>query len=216
MELKKECVLENIRKSIVELKRGDVISSVKKALDLKTDPLDIVDYMTKGMMDVGEKYENGEYFLMELILAGSAAKEVLNLIKPHLSSAHTLQRGTVVIGTVQGDLHDIGKNLVIAMLSSAGYAVTDLGVDVPAEKFVNFVREKKPDIVALSALLTVTMNQMKVIIDKLKEAGLRDSVKIMVGGRPITQEFADVIGADAYGRNAVDAIKIARQLLENY
>lgn len=192
--------IENVKNIVIE------------ALNSGINPVDVVEVMSKGLEDVGEKYEKGEYFLSELIMAGIMASEITKILKPHLEKSAEKLTGKVVIGTVRGDLHDIGKNIVIAMLSSAGFKVVDLGIDVPFEKFVSAVVREKPDILGMSCLLTIAMDEMKMVIDKLKEAGLRASVKVMVGGRPITQNFANEIGADAYGSNAVEAVKIAKAL----
>ncbi len=210
MMVEREKVLADIERSIVELaKLRSVKAKVAKALKLGTPPLDIVESVSRGLEEVGNRYERREYFLMELIVAGNMASEVMGILKPHIPSGSSASKGKVVIGTVQGDLHDIGKNIVSAMLTSVGFTVTDLGIDVPVEKFVDAVRADPPHILAMSSLLTIGLPQMKAVIDSLKKAGLRSSLKIMVGGRPITQEFADEIGADAYGRDAIEAVRIA-------
>lgn len=192
----------------------NVKNRVIKLSDSGTKPIDIVDAMGRGLDSVGEKYERGEYFLSDLIMAGILATEITNLLESRLGKSAKKPLGKVVIGTVKGDLHDIGKNIVTSMLSSAGFEMVDLGIDIPAEKFVDAVKEENPKIVALSCLLTVAMDEMKRVLDKLKEAGLREDVKVIIGGRPITQDFANDIGADAYGRNAVEATKIAKALIE--
>jgi len=206
--------LKEIQKMVSELAGVESIRNiVVKALSSGVNPIDVVDAMSRGLEDVGERYERGEYFLSELIMAGIIASEITNILKPHLEKSAEKPAGKVVIGTVKGDLHDIGKNIVIAMLSSAGFRIVDLGIDVPSEKFVDAVKREKPDIVAMSCLLTIAMDEMKTLIDKLKEASLRGGVKVMVGGRPITPQFAEEIGADAYGSNAVEAVKIAKTLI---
>lgn len=209
-----EEILNEILTSVAECREVSyTIQLVQKAIENNTDPLKIMDAVKKGLDIVGEKYEKMEYFLMDLVLAGTTASEVLKLIKPLLMKTTSKPRGKVVIGTVAGDMHDIGKNLVIAMLSSAGYEVIDLGIDVPARKFVEAVINEKPDIVAMSALLTITLDEQRKTIEALKNAGLRDKIKIMVGGRPVTPEFAKEIGADGYGKDAIEAVKIADKLL---
>lgn len=186
---------------------------VIEALDSGVDPVDVVNAMSKGLEVVGEKYERGEYFLSELIMAGIMASEIANTLKPHLGRSTEKPIGKVVIGTVRGDLHDIGKNIVIAMLSSRGFSVIDLGIDVPCEKFVETVEKERPDILAMSCLLTVAMDEMRKVIEELSKVGLRGNIKVMVGGRPISLQFAELIGADAYGSNAIKAVKIAKALV---
>ncbi len=171
------------------------------------------DTMIPAMNEVGRRYEANEYFVPELLIAARAMKASLELIRPLLSARGAEPVGRVVIGTVQGDLHDIGKNLVGAMLEGAGFEVIDLGVDVSPEKFINAAKEKHATLVALSALLTTTMHSMKAVMEKLKESGMRDNVKVMIGGAPVTQKYADEIGADGYSSNANAAVALARKLL---
>jgi len=171
----------------------------------------IMEGMAKGMDIVGRKYEEGEYFLAELIMAGETMKEGMKILEPYLKAGDIPKLGRVVIGTVEGDLHDIGKNIVVTLLSASGFDVIDLGVDVTADKFVEAVKQYKPDIVGMSALLTTTMVNMKKVIEALKEAGLRDSVKIIVGGAPLTEEFAKEIGADGYAPDAVLGVEICKK-----
>jgi 5-methyltetrahydrofolate--homocysteine methyltransferase len=179
-----------------------------------TNPQALVDdTMIPAMNEVGRRYEANEYFVPELLIAARAMKASLELIRPLLSARGAEPVGRVVIGTVQGDLHDIGKNLVGAMLEGAGFEVIDLGVDVSPEKFINAAREKNATLVALSALLTTTMHSMKAVMEKLKETGMRDKVKVMIGGAPVTQKYADEIGADGYSSNANAAVALARKLL---
>ena len=169
--------------------------------------------ISPAMDEVGRLYEAGEYFVPELLLAARATKEVFKVIRPLLARQGAQPTGRVVLGTVQGDLHDIGKNLVAAMLEGSGFEVIDLGVSVSADKFVSTIREKQPDIVGLSALLTTTMPAMKATLEGLRSAGVRDHVKVMIGGAPVTQTYADAIGADAYGENAAHAVDVARRLV---
>jgi methylmalonyl-CoA mutase cobalamin-binding domain/chain len=143
-------------------------------------------------------------------MAGVMATEITNILRPHLGRSTEKPVGKVVIGTVRGDLHDIGKNIVIALLSSAGFSVVDLGVDVSCEKFMEAIEKERPDILAMSCLLTVGMDEMKKVIEELRRVGLRGNVKVMVGGRPITSQFAEEIGADAYGSNAIEAVRMAK------
>lgn len=186
----------------------------KEALEEGVSPIDLVNqYMVPAMDEVGRRYECEEYFVPELLLAARAMKASMDLIRPLLASSGAQPAGRVVIGTVKGDLHDIGKNLVAALLEGGGFEVIDLGADVPPEKFVRAVQERQANIVCLSALLTVTMPAMRTTIETLKEAGLRDKVKVLVGGAPVTQKYAEEIGADGYGENASEAVTLARRLV---
>ncbi len=185
------------------------------ALEAKVDPNELVQkHMIPAMDEVGKRFEANEYFVPELLIAARAMKTSLEILTPHLVNAGVESTGRVVIGTVQGDLHDIGKNLVASMLEGGGFQVVDLGVDVPPEKFVEAAQEKDGTIVALSALLTTTMTMMKTVIEALQKAGIRNNTKVLIGGAPITQEFADEIGADGYSDNASAAVAMARKLVE--
>jgi len=186
----------------------------KAALEANVDPSELLGkYMIPAMDEVGKRFECNEYFVPELLIAARAMKTALQLLTPKLAASGAKAAGRVVIGTVQGDLHDIGKNLVASMLEGGGFEVTDLGVDVPAQKFIEAVKQKEGCILAMSALLTTTMTQMKNVIKALEEAGLRNKTKVMIGGAPITQQFADEIGADGYGDNASAAVALARKLV---
>jgi len=190
------------------------VAIVKEALDEKVDPQELVTrYMIPAMDEMGRRFETGDCFVPELLISARAMKFALALIRPLLAAQGAEPLGRVAIGTVKGDLHDIGKNLVASLLEGAGFAVADLGVDVPPEKFIAEIREKKAQLVALSALLTTTMPNMKTIIEELSKAGVREQVKVMVGGAPVTQRFADEIGADGYSDNANGAVNLARRLV---
>jgi 5-methyltetrahydrofolate--homocysteine methyltransferase len=165
------------------------------------------------MAEVGRLFESGEYFMPEMLIAARAMKSGLTLLRPHLIAANVQAIGKVIIGTVQGDVHDIGKNLVGMMLEGAGFEVIDLGVDVPPEKYIQAVREHHPDLLACSALLTTTMLRMKDLILALDEAGLRGQVKVMVGGAPITESYAKDIGADLFAPDAASAASRAKELI---
>jgi methylmalonyl-CoA mutase cobalamin-binding domain/chain len=169
--------------------------------------------MIPAMDEVGRRYEANEYFVPELLIAARAMKASLELIRPLLVARGDQFTGRVVIGTVKGDLHDIGKNLVAAMLEGAGFEVIDLGVDVSPEKFATAIKEKQATLVAMSALLTTTMSSMKTTVDAIAAAGLRGQVKIMVGGAPVTDKYASEIGADGYSSNANGAVALARKLM---
>jgi len=213
--MSKENFLEMIRDSIVNLDFDGAREYTLKALDNKISPQEIISRsIAEGMDIVGKKFEASEYFLSELIVAGEIGKEITKMLEPYLKGSEVKKVGKVVIGTVRGDLHDIGKNIVAIMLESAGFEVIDLGADVPPEKFVEAVKKEKPEIVAMSALLTVTMVEMKSVVDALKEAGIRDRVKIIVGGAPVTEEFAKSIGADGYGADAVQGVRICKAWME--
>jgi len=185
------------------------------ALEADADPSELLQkHMIPAMGEVGRRFECNEYFVPELLIAARAMKTALELITPHLAAAGAEPAGRVVIGTVQGDLHDIGKNLVASMLEGGGFQVVDLGVDVAPDQFVKAVQDNKCNILALSALLTTTMTMMKAVIDALQAAGVRDQTKVMIGGAPITQQYADEIGADGYSDNASAAVALARKLVD--
>ena len=187
----------------------------KAALAEKADPSELISkFMIPAMDEVGKRFECNEYFVPELLIAARAMKVSLELVAPLLLAAGVERTGRVVIGTVQGDLHDIGKNLVASMLEGSGFEVVDLGVDVSPEKFVAAAKEKEGTIVAISALLTTTMTMMKAVVQALEKAGIRDRTKVIVGGAPITRAFADEIGADGFGENASNAVAVARKLVQ--
>jgi len=210
----KEEILEKISKAIVEFDMDNIKNLVNQALEAGIPALDIVTKgMAKGMEIVGKKYEEKEYFLAELIMAGEVMKTGMEVLEPHLKATPVGRKGVVVIGTVKGDLHDIGKNIVITLLKSSGFEVHDLGVDVDAQRFVEKVKETNADILALSALLTTTMVEMENVIKALKEASIRDKVKVIVGGAPITEEFASKIGADAFAVDAVQGVQKCKEMI---
>jgi corrinoid protein of di/trimethylamine methyltransferase len=190
------------------------VAVTQEALAANADPQELVTkYMIPAMDEVGRRFETGDCFVPELLIAARAMKASLELIRPLLAAKGAEPVGRVAIGTVKGDLHDIGKNLVASMLEGAGFEVIDLGVDVPADRIINELKTKKVNVVALSALLTTTMPNMKVVIEELKKAGVRDQVKVIIGGAPVTQRFADEIGADGYSDNANGAVGLARKLV---
>lgn len=185
-----------------------------KALAEGADPQKLVqEFMIPAMDIVGKKFETNEYFVPELLIAARAMKSCLEVLRPLLAKSGAQPAGRVVIGTVKGDLHDIGKNLVAAMLEGAGFEVIDLGVDVPPEKFLAAIKEKNASLLAMSALLTTTMHSMKAAIDVLNSSGIRKSVKVMIGGAPVTQKYADEIGADGFSNNANGAVALARKFV---
>ncbi|MGC8742448.1 MAG: cobalamin B12-binding domain-containing protein [Verrucomicrobiia bacterium] len=209
--------MEDLNKLSDAIINGDVQTArsiTESALSEGMDPVKIVhNYMVPAMNEVGRRFDCNEYFVPELLLSARAMKACLELVKPKLVAGGVKAEGRVVIGTVKGDLHDIGKNLVAAMLEGGGFEVIDLGVNVSPEKFVEAVKNMDANIVAMSALLTTTMPSMKTTIDALKSSGLRDKVKVLVGGAPITQKFAEEIGADGYSENAPGAVALARKLV---
>ena len=200
-----------------ELIKGNVVEVKKltqEALDKGAAAKDVLDNgLLAGMDVVGMRFKAGDMFIPEVLLCARTMHAAMDILKPLLSDADAAGAGTVVIGTVEGDLHDIGKNLVAMMMQGSGFKVIDLGVNLKPQAFVDAVKEHKPDIIGMSALLTTTMPKMEETIIALKEAGLRDQVKIMAGGAPVTQDFVDKIGADAYGANAASASDKAKELL---
>ncbi|HHW29027.1 MAG TPA: cobalamin-binding protein [Syntrophomonadaceae bacterium] len=195
---------------------GDGDKAVELTKDLLSSGVDAQDVIAKGLIvgmeKVGELFKNNEMFVPEVLMSAAAMNSAVEVIKEGQNDFDMPSSGKVVLGTVKGDLHDIGKNLVGMMMESNGYTVYDLGVDIEPDKFVDAVKEYKPDIVAMSALLTTTMMEMKNTIDALVEAGLRDSIKVIIGGAPITQGFADEIGADGYAEDAATAVELCKKL----
>lgn len=207
-------LLESLKEAVITGNATAAKELTEKALAENIPAKTILDdALIPGMMVVGEKFKNNEYYVPEVLIAARAMYASLDLLRPILSQSDVEPIGTVVIGTVKGDLHDIGKNLVRMMLEGGGFKVIDLGVDVAPEKFIEAIKEHNADILAMSALLTTTMPSMKLTIDALTEANLRDKVKVMVGGAPVTQEWAEEIGADGYAPDAASAVDKAKELL---
>lgn len=206
--------LEHIKSAVIGGKHNEIEGLVEKAIQNGADLDQIVnDTFASAMEIVGKKFTDGEVFVPEMLVAAVTMKKGLEIIKPLLNVAELESKGTVLMGTVKGDLHDVGKNLVIMMLEAAGFHVIDLGVDVSRETFVQQVQEVKPDILGLSALLTTTMPEMKNVIEALEEKRLRNTVKVMVGGAPIDARFAEKIGADGYGKDAAEAVQLSKTLI---
>jgi methylmalonyl-CoA mutase cobalamin-binding domain/chain len=201
--------MEELAKAMADLDEEAVLRLVRERLQKGENPLSIVESCRKGLEVIGQRYEAMEYFLSELVLAGDIFQKVFDLISPKLKHQKVDIKGKVVLGTVQGDIHDMGKNLVAMLLKFNGFEVYDLGVDVPPETFVQKVRETKAKIVAMSGLLTIAWDSMKKTIEKLKDAGLRDKIKIMIGGGTINQQVVDYVGADSLGNTTVDAVNLA-------
>jgi len=207
-------ILDDLRKCVID---GDMNQTHKLVQEAIAENIPAEHILKEGlisaMAEVGRLFESGEYFMPEMLIAARAMKSGLTLLRPYLIAANIQAIGKVIIGTVQGDVHDIGKNLVGMMLEGAGFEVIDLGVDVPPEKYVQAVREHHPDLLACSALLTTTMLRMKDLIRSLDEAGLRGQVKVMVGGAPITESYARDIGADLFAPDAASAASRAKELI---
>jgi 5-methyltetrahydrofolate--homocysteine methyltransferase len=192
----------------------DLVHLCERALSAGEDPQEVLDAVTRGLDEIGRQYETGVCFLPELLAAEELSQGVLTLLRPHLSSTDTYGKATMVIGTVKGDFHDIGKNVVSAILQSLGIEVFDLGVDVTADTFVHAVLEHKPAFLGMSALLTTSMPEMARVIEELKAKGLRQGVKVLVGGRPVTEEYAQEIGADGYAPDAIAAKSLVARMLD--
>ena len=207
-------LLENISEALQKGKAKEVAALVQEAIDNGIPAQDILDKgLLKGMGELGVKFKNNEVYVPEVLVAARALNKGTEILKVKLVEEGVKPIGRIVIGTVKGDLHDIGKNLVRMMLEGAGFEVIDLGVDVPEDKIIEAVKEHSPQIVCLSALLTTTMNEQQTVIEALKAAGVRDQVKVMVGGAPVTQSFCDQIGADAYTPDAASAAETAKSFV---
>lgn len=200
---------------LVDLDVDNIADTTRKELDAGTDPQDVLKALTTGMNEVGSRYEQGEYFLTELVLAGETMKEAFEVLKPRLTSEEKGSRKPIVIATVKGDNHDIGKNILGTMLISAGFEVIDLGADCSEDKIIEAIKANDAKVVALSTLLTMTVREISSVDSALKKAGLRDAVKIIVGGPPLNMELAKELGADDYGADAIDGVKRIAALLEN-
>jgi 5-methyltetrahydrofolate--homocysteine methyltransferase len=207
-------ILEAMYEGVLDGDQAIVEDNVQAALaaDIPAGTI-LTEGLIAAMREVGELFEEGEYFVPEMLIAARAMKGGLKLLRPHLVAADVQPAGKIIAGTIQGDLHDIGKNLVCMMLEGAGFEIIDLGTDVPPEKFVEAVQREQADIIAMSALLTTTMPNMEQVVTALEAANLRESVKVMIGGAPITQTFADNIGADGYAPDASRATALAKSLM---
>ncbi len=206
--------LEDISNALLDFDSEKITSLVRIALDSGISSQDILIGLTKGMDEVGKKYEAGEFFLSELVLAGETMKDAFEVLKPHLTITAGRQKGPVVLATVEGDNHDIGKNILSSMLLSAGIEVIDLGVDCSADEIVSAVIEHNAKIVGLSSLLTTTMKQIGIVNEALINAGIREKVILIVGGAPLTMDLAKNFGADDYGLDAIEGVRKIRSLLE--
>src|SRR4051794_8400023 len=206
--------LEKLQQAVIDGDWKTAAALTHDAIAAGVTPLAIVTaHLVPAMDEVGRRFECEDYFVPEMLLSARAMKASMEIVRPLLAAAGTEPVGRVVIGTIKGDLHDIGKNLVAAMLEGGGFEVIDLGADVSAERFIEAAATKNANLVALSALLTVTMGSMKTTVEAFQAAGLREKVKIIVGGAPVTQQYADAIGADGYGESAAAAVALARRLV---
>lgn len=205
---------EELTKAVADLEEKEALKLTQEKLDRGEDPQSVLDESRKGMEVVGKRFSDGEYFLPELIYSGEIFKEVAEIVKPKLTQDVQSKRiGKCIIGTVAGDIHDIGKDIVVFMLDVSGFEVYDLGVDVPPQKFVEKIKETNAPIVGLSGFLTLAFDSMKETVEAIKAAGLRDKVKIMIGGGQIDEEIRKYAGADAYGRDAMTGVTLAKQWL---
>jgi 5-methyltetrahydrofolate--homocysteine methyltransferase len=198
-------------KLLSDLKEPEALAFVEKALGEGIDPADLLGEAKEGMNIVGQRFASQEYFIPDLVFSGEILKGIVKMLEPHLKKGEEAERlGKVIIGTVAGDIHDIGKDLVVFMLDVSGFEVTDLGIDVPAQKFVDTIRETGSRVVGLSGFLTLAFQSMKDTVEAINKAGLRDDVKIMIGGGQIDNQVRSFSGADAYGKDAMAAVKLAK------
>ena len=198
--------------AMVNMKEKEALEITKQLLDDGEDPISILNACKDAMTVVGERFEKGEFFLPELVMAGEMLSQISAIVKPKITSSQASEHlGKVIIGTVEGDIHDIGKDIVVFMLDVNGFEVLDLGIDVPVQKFVDAIKDFKPAVVGLSGFLTLAFDSMKATVDAIKEAGLRDDIKIMIGGGQIDDEVRKYAGADAYGSDAMDAVKLSKK-----
>jgi len=212
---REEEILDELYEYTLDGEDEPVVELTKEALTLNMDPMALLfDALIPALEEVGRLFEQGEYFVPEMLVAANAMAGAMTILKPLIAETGAKPIGSFVMGTVKGDIHDIGKNLCNVMLEGAGFEVIDLGVNVPPERFVEAIREHQPDAVGMSAFLTTTMPMAKVTIDEIGEAGLRDQVKILVGGAPITQDYADLIGADGFAPDASATVRLTKRLLD--
>ena len=198
--------------ALVEMQEEEALQKAKELLDEGTDPIIILEACPKAMETIGKRFEQGDYFLPHLIMAGEMLKQISEIIKPLIQEEKTeAGRGRVLMGTVQGDIHDIGKNIVTFLLEANGFEVRDIGIDRPPEEFVEAIRDFQPQVVGLSGLLTLAFDSMKETVRAIEDAGLRESVRIMIGGGQVTEQVKDYTGADAYGPDALAGIRLAAQ-----
>ncbi|MGC9529546.1 MAG: corrinoid protein [Candidatus Bipolaricaulaceae bacterium] len=207
-------MLEELKAAVLEGNAQRAAQLTTQALQAGSDPGELLNQVLVPAMDtVGAEYERGDRYVPEMLISAEAMKAAMQVLRPHLAEAGVKARGTVILGTVEGDLHDIGKNLVGMMLEGAGFEVVDLGTEVTADQFVQAVEEHEPDLMGMSALLTTTMVRMPEVMEALQRAGRRDGLKVMIGGAPVTKEYAEQIGADGYAPDAAAAVELAKRLV---
>jgi corrinoid protein of di/trimethylamine methyltransferase len=207
-------ILETVKQTIVDGDDDEAVTQIEKALTEGIDPVKVLKQaIVPGIERAGELWHDNVYFMPDVVLSAEAFKAAMKAVEPHLAGREITKLGSVIMGVVAGDMHDLGKSIVIALLTGAGFEVIDLGVDVPTETFIEKISELKPDIMGVGCYMTTTMLQLKAMITFLEDNGLRDKVKIMIGGVPTTQQFADEIGADAWGKDALDAVDKAKKLM---
>jgi 5-methyltetrahydrofolate--homocysteine methyltransferase len=207
-------ILKRLGDAVIEGKISEIEKLTQEAIDTKYEPLQIINQgLLPGMNVVGKKFKAQELYIPEVLLSAETMKKSVNMLKPMLVGGELGKEGLVLIGTVKGDLHDVGKNIVIMLIEAAGFQVIDLGFDVSDKVFIDTVREKRPQVLGMSAMLTTTMMEMKKVIDLLKENNLRDKIKVVVGGAPLNQAFAAQIGADGYAEDAVAGVELVRKLI---
>ena len=203
---------ESLIHALVEMQEAEALQKANQLLDEGTDPMNILEACLKAMKTVGKRFEQGEYFLPHLIMAGVMLKQISETIKPLIKEEKTeAGRGRVLMGTVRGDIHDIGKNMVIFLLEVNGFEVRDIGIDQPLENFVEAIREFRPQVVGMSGLLTLAFDSMKETVRAIEDAGLREKVRIMIGGAQVTEQVKDYTGADAYGPDALAGVRLVEQ-----
>jgi len=203
---------ESLIHALVEMQEAEALQKARQLLDEGTDPMNILEACSKAMKTVGKRFEQGEYFLPHLIMAGVMLKQISETIKPLIKEEKTeAGRGRVLMGTVRGDIHDIGKNMVIFLLEVNGFEVRDIGIDQPLENFLKAIREFQPQVVGMSGLLTLAFDSMKETVRAIEDAGLREKVRIMIGGAQVTEQVKDYTGADAYGPDALAGVRLVEQ-----
>ncbi len=214
MTSEERTLLDSLKQAIIDLDEEKAVAAADKVVTSGIDPKLAIRYaIADAALLVGEKFDSGEYFLPQLVMSGDLMDVITKILEKNIPQADTEKKKLILIGTVQADVHSVGKNLVATMLKSVGFNVVDLGVDVPSATFIEKAKDLKADMIALSSLLTTTMPYQREVIDDLVSMGLRDRFKVLIGGGPVTKAYADKIGADGYGRDAIDAVDVAKVLL---
>ncbi len=211
---KERTLLDALKSAIIDLNEEDAVAAAEKVLAAGVDPSVAIRYaIADAAIVVGEKFDSGEYYLPQLVISGDLMDTVSKVLEKNISKADAQRKKIIIVGTVQADVHSVGKNLVSTMLKAGGFQVVDLGVDVPSATFIEKAKDLNADMIALSSLLTTTMPYQREVIDDLASMGLRDRFKVMIGGGPVTKEYAAKIGADGYGKDAIEAVEVAKKLL---